>query len=86
VIVPHNPYEPLTDEHRAALKAAWPNAARLSAAWRLARDLHTLEQLLRGEPVHRDRLDPEWLAWASARDFVTLGPLFYFDDEEPVAA
>jgi hypothetical protein len=39
---------------------------------RLARDVETCAELLRGEPVDPDRLDREALRWASERLLVRL--------------
>jgi hypothetical protein len=86
VIVPRSPYEPVTGEMWDALRNAWPNGARLTVAFRLARDVDTCARLLAGEPVERGSLDPDGLAWARERRFVTIAPLIYVPDEEPVAA
>jgi hypothetical protein len=86
VIAPKSASEPISAEMLEALREAWPNGVRLTAAWRLARDVDTLSDLLAGLPVDRDRLDPAGVAWARERRFVTLGPLFRFAGEEPLAA
>src|SRR5690242_3948206 len=72
-IVPRDPSQPITAEMRRALREAWPDGERLAAAWRLARDLETLSDLLAGAPVSEDRLDPEALFPARRRSLVQLG-------------
>jgi hypothetical protein len=87
VIVPRDPQEPITVEMRDDLGVAWPDAARLAAAWRIARDLEALELLLGGQPIERDRLDPEGVEWAEELRLVQLrAPLELVDVLEPATA
>jgi hypothetical protein len=72
LIVPRDPYEPITAEMQEALRAAWPDGERLTIAWRLARDLDALRDLLAGRPVSADRLDREALFTARRRSLVQL--------------
>ena len=72
MIVPRSPYESITEEQWAALRERWPHPYRLVVAMRLARDGETCAELLRGEPVDPDRLDPEALRWARDRLLVRL--------------
>ena len=71
-IVPRNPWQPLTEEMRQALRDKWPDGERLTTAWRLARDLETLRDLLAGLRVAADRLDQEALFEARRRSLVQL--------------
>lgn len=71
-----DPYEPISEGQWTQLRAAWPYAARLETAWRLALDVETLGALLAGESVNPDRIDPEGLAWANAP--------FYFQLVRPI--
>jgi hypothetical protein len=72
VIAPANPLQPLPTGWRERLVARWPDGARLDAAWRLARDLETLADLLAGLPVAASRLDPDALVEARRRSLVQL--------------
>jgi hypothetical protein len=56
---------PLTSTERVQL-------AHQRTAWRLAPDLHTLEQLLAGAPVDADQLDQDELLEARRRNRVIL--------------
>lgn len=61
--------------------------ARVDAALRLARDVETCRDLLRGEPVDESALDPAGLAWAGERRLVRLErPLDLFELEGQRAA
>jgi hypothetical protein len=71
-IVPKDPRERITPAMWRALRNAYPNGERLAAAWRLARDLDTLGELLSGCSVSSDRLDPEAVFHARRRTLVTL--------------
>jgi hypothetical protein len=55
-IIPRDINQPITTEMMVQLRAAWPNAARLNVAWRLAKDVDTLEALLAGQPVDPERI------------------------------
>ena len=84
MIVPRAPYEapreerlaaacePITPEMWAALRDAYPDAGRLDACFRLARDLATCEALWRGEHVSADQLDRDVLAKAREDKLVHL--------------
>jgi hypothetical protein len=72
MIVPRDPWEPITDEMRAKISALWPRHERLDLAWRLALDVDTCEALLLGDPVHPDRLDQHELERARRRRLVRL--------------
>ena len=56
----------------SALRERWPHPYRLVVAMRLARDVETCAELLRGDPVDPDRLDLEALRWATERLLVRL--------------
>jgi len=56
MIVSPDPFEPITAEQWDALRARWPNGERLTVAWRLARDVDALHDLLAGLPVSPERL------------------------------
>ena len=71
-IVPADPLEPITPAMRARLKQIYPHAERLAVAMRLAGDLGTCAQLLRGEPVDPERLDKGELRRARERRLVRL--------------
>jgi hypothetical protein len=72
VIASRNPHVPIAPEQWGELRRCWPDGARLTAAWRLARDPETCADLLRGLPVDRDRLSPEGLAWSLEHRLVRL--------------
>lgn len=60
-IIPRDINQPITGEMLQQLRAKWPNAARLTVAWQLAKDIDTLEALLLGQAVdpvriHQDEL------------------------------
>lgn len=44
----------------------------VGVAFRIAKDVTTVDALLAGQPVDQDRLDPDGLAWARARLLVRL--------------
>jgi hypothetical protein len=44
----------------------------LKAAWKLARDVETLADLLAGCPIDQNRLNPEGLRWAMEHRLVRL--------------
>jgi hypothetical protein len=56
-IVPRDPWEPITAEMWSALHARWPNGNLLACAWRIARDVDALHDLLLGRTVAPERLD-----------------------------
>ena len=72
MIVPRDPWTPITAEMCEELHRRWPHPYRLVVAMRLARDLETCRELLLGLPVDPDRLDPQVLRWASERLLVRL--------------
>jgi hypothetical protein len=72
MVVDPDPLVPITPEQQDTLRRLWPNGERLVAAWRLALDVETCEELLLGQPVDRNRLDPKALAWALERRLVRL--------------
>ena len=71
-IVSKEVWEPITPEQRDALRAAWPDVTRLTTAWRIARDVDALEDLLAGRAVAPTRLRMEEVARARRRDHVLL--------------
>lgn len=72
MIVPRSPYEPITADMWRQLRERWPHPYRLAVAMRLARDVETCAELLSGEPVDPDQLDPEAVRWATERLLVRL--------------
>jgi hypothetical protein len=54
------------------LEQRYPHPERILIAIRLAKDIDTCEQLLRGEPVDPDRIDQAQLRWAKQRFLVRL--------------
>ena len=72
MIVLPDPCVPISPEQWAELRRRWPNPYRLLVAMRLARDVETCSELLLGDPVDPDRLDPEALRWARERLLVRL--------------
>ena len=70
--VPEDPWTPVTHEQWAVLRDRYPHPERILVAMRLAKDIHTCEALLHGEPVDPDRLDKEQLKWAKNRQLVRL--------------
>jgi hypothetical protein len=78
--LPLDPYEPIPDGYWDRVKQAWPNGARLTAAWEMAADLDTLRDLLNGLPVDVSRLRPEGYRLARQTRQVTLSrPVDGFD-------
>jgi hypothetical protein len=67
-----DPTEPITVEQWTQIRAAWPNAERLRAAWNLALDVDTLADLIVGRPVSPGRLDKAELAKARQATLVVL--------------
>ena len=72
MIAPRDPWQPLPPDWREQVTAKWPNAERLSWAWRLARDPETCGALIAGHPVDQRRLDPDALLEARRRSLVQL--------------
>ena len=72
VIVSRDPHLPLTLGQREELERAYPEAQRLLAAIKLARDLDACADLLAGRPVDSARLDQAELASAKRRTLVRL--------------
>ena len=72
MIVSRDPYAPISPEQWEELRRCWSDGARLTAAWRLARDHETCADLLRALPVDRDRISPEGLAWSLEHRLVRL--------------
>jgi hypothetical protein len=70
--VPRDPWSPISAETWQRLRESWPNGERLTLAWRLARDVDTLGDLLLGLPVDPDRIDRVELARARTRRLVRL--------------
>jgi hypothetical protein len=64
--------KPITPEHWAGLRAAYPDTLRIFVAMQLARDVEACAALLSGKPVDPLRLDPRELERASARRLVRL--------------
>lgn len=71
-IVPRDPYEPITAEMWAELRARYPHPQRIAVAMKLADDVETCEALLRGDPVDPDRVNTEALREARDRKLVRL--------------
>lgn len=87
MIVPRDPHVPISAEAWARLRERWPDGERLSWAWRLARDLDALADLIAGRPVSASRLDPEALFEARRRSLVQLrSPIELVDVVEEEAA
>ncbi len=63
---------PLTPEQWDELHDRWPDGARLSAAFAIARDVAACADLLAGRPVDPARLDQDELANARERRLVQL--------------
>jgi len=79
-IVPCNPHEPITLAMWEELSRRWPDRERLAAAWRLARDLETLADLIAGRVVAAERLDQDALREARRRSLVQLrAPIEFVD-------
>lgn len=72
MIVSKDPWTPISAEQWDALRAAWPDGARLEAAWSLAMTVDVLADLLAGRPVDRDRLRADALARAEQNRLVVL--------------
>lgn len=64
--------EPLPADWRERVQAAWPNGARLTAAFELANDLDTCRDLLEGKPIDVERLRPDGYRKARQRRLITL--------------
>jgi hypothetical protein len=71
-IIPRDIQQPITTEMMVQLRATWPNAARLNVAWRLAKDVDTLEALLLGQPVDPERIHQDELEQALEPRLVQL--------------
>lgn len=84
MIVPKDISEPITAAMWGELRERWPNYERLATAWALAPDLDTLDDLLAGRPVDKDRLSPAGLARAEEHRLVRLErPIELFENATP---
>ncbi len=72
MIVDRDPWTPITAKQWAELREAWPNGERLTVAWRLARDVDALADLLAGRPVAPGRINQRELAKARRASLVQL--------------
>lgn len=72
MIVSPDSSAPITADQWAALRTRWLNYEQLAAAWRLACDVGTLDDLLAGRPVDPSRLDQDELAKAQRATLVRL--------------
>lgn len=71
-VVPRDPFELLPADWREQLEEKWPDGARLTWAWRLARDLDACADLIAGRAVDPSRLDPSQLRLANEARLVVL--------------
>lgn len=71
-IIPRDITTPITADMRRRLRERWPNGERLTIAWRLAKDLETLEALLLGQPVDPSRVNQDELQRALEPRLVQL--------------
>jgi hypothetical protein len=62
----------LKDIDYDTLAERWPHPARIGIAMRIAKDAETCRELLEGQPVDPDRIDPKQLRWAKQRMLVRL--------------
>lgn len=70
--LPLDPLQLIPDGYWDRVREAWPDGARLTAAWEMAADLPTLRDLLDGYPVDVSRLNRDGYRLCRQRRLVTL--------------